>query len=134
MKKGLESCVCLNNEAADFDFSGSSPEAKTLVVDSEQRIKNLEEYIRGLEIKFKKIFGHKIKSLGLEKVSCPVALRLIMKECVRNYSGHQKEYVPKPHEDPILKKVPGKERLLCEGILVDLHIAYKTLENLRKNT
>ncbi|HBU07364.1 MAG TPA: hypothetical protein DEB09_04770 [Candidatus Magasanikbacteria bacterium] len=137
--ESLASCRCLEDSVSDSqsDFSKPQRDAKTRPTTQTERIKDMEAYIRELELKFKKIFGHKIKTLGLETVDCPVALRLIMKECTDNFSGWNKQegksrQVKSPKDDPILKHVPAKERLLCEGILVDLYVAYGALENLRK--
>jgi hypothetical protein len=142
MHRGIESCVCLSGELVEPvepDFSTPQRDANTKPVNQKERIRDKEKYIRDLELRFKKIFGHKIKTLGLESVDCPVALRLIMKKCAEDVSSYDrktgkiKKNILSHENDPILKQVPKRERLICEGILVDLYVAYESLKNLKNN-
>lgn len=126
------------------DFARKQRDADTQPVGREKRIENMEIVVGDLENKFHQIFGHKIKTLGLVDGLSPEDRRKIIKVCVNNFSGFdrekgrvKKEIIspdrdPNPAKDPILSQVPETEWKLCERFLSDLNVAYIALDNLIK--
>ena len=136
------------HQDTSMDFSKTQKDKATKPGTREERVKNMEVVVGDLEVRFHKIFGHKIKTLGLVDDISPEKRREIIKVCVANFSHFDKEkggakegilpqkgkegLDPSPEKDPILSQVPKTEWLLCERFLGDLNVAYIALDNLIK--